>query len=124
MEGEADRVSWLVVGVGVNVDVASDDLPPGGTSVRVEGGTVDRRAFAQRVIEGFHDLVSGDLDAVLPAWRERALTLDERVRVDTPGGVVEGVARDVEFPGALVVETDDGDVRVTAGDCEHLRPAE
>jgi len=124
MEGEADRVSWLVVGVGVNVDVGSDDLPPGGTSVRVEGGTLDRRAFAQRVIEGFHDLVSGDLDAVLPAWRERALTLDERVRVDTPGGVVEGVARDVEFPGALVVETDDGDVRVTAGDCEHLRPAE
>ncbi|NHN40325.1 biotin--[acetyl-CoA-carboxylase] ligase [Halorubellus sp. JP-L1] len=124
MEGEADRVSWLVVGIGVNVDVSTAELPPDATSVTVEGGTADRRAFAQRVLEGFHVLTSGDPSDVLPAWRERALTLGQRVRVDTPGGVVEGVARDVEFPGALVVETDDGDVRVTAGDCEHLRSAE
>ncbi|MFC6953665.1 biotin--[acetyl-CoA-carboxylase] ligase [Halorubellus litoreus] len=124
MEGEADRVSWLVVGIGANVDVDAADLPEGATSVAMEGGVADRRAFVQRVLEGFHDLVSGDLDAVLPAWRERALTLGQRVRVETPGGVVEGVARDVEFPGALLVETDDGVERVTAGDCEHLRPAD
>jgi len=123
MEGEADRVSWLVVGVGANVDVSPDELPPAATSVAAEGGVPDRRAFAQRVLEGFHDLASGDLEGVLPAWRERALTLGERVRVDTPGGVVEGEAVNVEFPGALVVDTDDGEVRVTAGDCEHLRPA-
>ena len=37
-------------------------------------------------------------------------------------GVV-GAAVDVDFPGALVIETDDGERRrVTAGDCEHLRP--
>ena len=29
----------------------------------------------------------------------------------------------VEFPGTLVVETADGETRVSAGDCEHLRPA-
>jgi BirA family biotin operon repressor/biotin-[acetyl-CoA-carboxylase] ligase len=124
MEGEADRVSWLVVGVGANVDVPADDLPPGATSVLTEGGVADRRSFVQRVLEAFHDLTSGDLSAILPAWRERALTLGERVRVDTPGGVVEGIATDVEFPGALLVETDADVVRVTAGDCEHLRPAE
>jgi BirA family biotin operon repressor/biotin-[acetyl-CoA-carboxylase] ligase len=124
MEGEADRVSWLVIGIGANVDVPPEDLPDGATSVRVEAGNADRRAFAQRTLETFHDLVSGDRHAVLPAWREHALTLGQRVRVETPGGVVEGVARDVEFPGALVVDTDDGAVEVTAGDCEHLRPAD
>ena len=124
MEGEADRVSWLVVGVGANVDVPTEELPSEGTSVAIEGGVADRRAFAQRMLEAFHDLTTGDLVEVLPAWRERALTLGERVRVDTPGGVVEGVATDVEFPGALLVDTGDDVVRVTAGDCEHLRPAE
>jgi BirA family biotin operon repressor/biotin-[acetyl-CoA-carboxylase] ligase len=124
MEGEADRVSWLVAGIGVNVDVPAAELPSEATSVAIEGGNADRRAFAQHVLESFHELTTGDLDDVLAAWREHALTLGERVRVDTPGGVVEGVARDVEFPGALVVDTDDGTVRVTAGDCEHLRPAE
>jgi BirA family biotin operon repressor/biotin-[acetyl-CoA-carboxylase] ligase len=124
MEGEADRVSWLVVGIGANVDIPASELPAGATSVRMEGGVADRRSFAQRVLETFHDLTSGDLAAILPAWRERALTLGQRVRVDTPGGVVEGVATDVEFPGALLVDTGDDVVRVTAGDCEHLRPAE
>jgi BirA family biotin operon repressor/biotin-[acetyl-CoA-carboxylase] ligase len=130
MEGEADRVSWVVVGVGVNANLDLADLPEGSTSLRAEraaGGSappdVDRRAFAQRVIERFHGF-RADPDAVLPAWRDLSDTLGRRVRVDTPGEAVVGAAVDVEPPGTLVVETDEGIRRVSAGDCEHLRPAE
>jgi BirA family biotin operon repressor/biotin-[acetyl-CoA-carboxylase] ligase len=120
MEGEADRISWLIVGVGANVDVAAAELPGTATSVSIEGGDADRRRFCQRMVEEFHAL---DPDDVLPAWREYAVTLGREVRVETPGGVVEGEAVDIEFPGGLVVRTDDGDRIVHAGDCEHLRPA-
>jgi BirA family biotin operon repressor/biotin-[acetyl-CoA-carboxylase] ligase len=123
MEGEADRVAWLVVGVGVNANVAATALPEGATSLRAErGADVDRRRFVQRLIETFHDLRESP-ERVLEEWREYALTLGQRVRVDTPGGVVEGVAVDVTHPGALVVRTDEGEVTVHAGDCEHLRSA-
>jgi BirA family biotin operon repressor/biotin-[acetyl-CoA-carboxylase] ligase len=122
MEGEADRVSWLVVGIGVNANIDRDALPPGATSIRAEAGDVDRRVFVQRLLERFHEL-RGDPEAVLPAWREHSATLSRRVRVETPGGVVEGEAVDVTFPGALVVRTDDGERTVHAGDCEHLRTA-
>ncbi|MFB6101373.1 MAG: biotin--[acetyl-CoA-carboxylase] ligase [Haloplanus sp.] len=122
MEGEADRVSWLVVGVGANVDVAAEALPETATSVRAAGGTADRRRFCQRVIETVHDL-RDDPEAVLPTWRDYAVTLGRDVRVETPGGVVEGEAVDVRHPGALVVRTDAGERVVHAGDCEHLRPA-
>ncbi|QLG62650.1 biotin--[acetyl-CoA-carboxylase] ligase [Halorarum salinum] len=125
MEGEADRVSWLVVGIGLNANVDPDDLPGGtdATSLARElGRDVDRRVLTQRVLEEFDDLTA-DPDSVLPAWREHADTLGRRVRVETPGDVVEGIAEDVAFPGALLVDTDDGEVRVTTGDCEHLRPA-
>ena len=121
MEGEADRVNWVVVGVGVNANVDAADLPDQGTSVREKAGDLDRRAFVQRLLEEFAALVD-DPDAVLDAWREHALTLGEEVRVETPSGDVVGEAVDVEFPGSLVVETDDGRRRVHAGDCEHLRP--
>jgi len=125
MEGEADRVSWVVVGIGVNANVDPEDLPGAAnpTSLRAEVGDVDRRAFTQRLLEEFHAL-GDDLDAVIPAWREYATTLGRRVRVDTPGGDVVGEAVDVTFPGALVVDTGDERVTVTAGDCEHLRPVE
>ncbi|WP_324757544.1 biotin--[acetyl-CoA-carboxylase] ligase [Haloarcula montana] len=124
MEGEADRVSWVVVGMGINANVDPDSLPTDAdpTSLRHErGDPIDRRVFTQRVLEAFHDLRS-DIDSVLPAWREHATTLGQRVRVETADGPVEGEAVDIRFPGALVVDTDDGEVTVTAGDCDHLRP--
>ena len=123
MEGEADRVSWVVVGMGINANVDTDDLPSEANPVTLAGevGPVDRRVFTQRVLEEFDDLRS-DLDSVVPAWREYATTLGKRVRVETPGGEVVGDAVDVEFPGALVVDTGAERVTVTAGDCDHLRP--
>ncbi|MFB6081049.1 MAG: biotin--[acetyl-CoA-carboxylase] ligase [Haloferacaceae archaeon] len=123
MEGEADRVAWMIVGVGVNADVDAGALPEGATSLRALVGDVDRRRFVRDLLDGFHDL-TGKPETVLARWRERAATLGRRVRVETAGGVVEGEAVDVAFPGTLVVRTDDGDVRVHAGDCEHLRPAD
>ncbi|PSP68471.1 biotin--[acetyl-CoA-carboxylase] ligase [Halobacteriales archaeon QH_6_68_27] len=123
MEGEADRVSWVVVGMGINANVDPADLPGDAnpTSVRAEVGDVDRRAFTQRLLEEFHDL-RADPESVVDAWREHASTLGRRVRVETPGGEVVGDAVDVRFPGTLVVDTGSERVEVTAGDCEHLRP--
>jgi len=123
MEGEADRVSWLVIGVGVNANVDAEPLPDRATSLRTEVGDVDRRAFVQRLLEAFEDL-RGDPASILDAWRAHAVTLGQRVRVETPGGVVEGEAVDVTSPGALVVATEDGERTVHAGDCEHLRPVD
>ncbi|WP_410766835.1 biotin--[acetyl-CoA-carboxylase] ligase [Haloferax sp. DFSO60] len=122
MEGEADRVSWLVIGTGINVNLDPATLPEGATSISAEAGEVERRVFVQRVLERFSELAS-DLESVLPAWRDRADTLGQRVRVHTASGVIEGEAVDVEHPGTLVVETENGIERVHAGDCEHLRPA-
>ncbi len=123
MEGEADRISWLVVGIGVNANVEAETLPSGATSLRAERGTdVDRRRFVQRILERYHEL-SASPDRILGAWRERTSTLGARVKVETTDGVIRGTAVDVAFPGALVVRSDDGTRRrVHAGDCEHLRP--
>ena len=126
MEGEADRVSWLAIGPGINANIDPDDLPASAdaTSLLAERGEpVDRRVLVQRVLEEFDDL-RGDLRGAVSAWEEYADTVGQRVRVEAPGGAVEGDAVGIEFPGALVVDTEEGTVRVTAGDCEHLRPAD
>ena len=122
-QGEADRVSWVVVGIGINANVDVADLPTerGVTSIREEVGDIDRRVFTQRLLEAFDEL-RRDLPGAVDAWTEYASTLGKRVRVETPGKTIEGEAIDVEFPGALVVDTGDERVTVTAGDCEHLRP--
>ncbi|QDX41714.1 biotin--[acetyl-CoA-carboxylase] ligase [Salarchaeum sp. JOR-1] len=122
MEGESGRVSWVVVGVGVNANVDPAALYEGATSLRNEAGSVERRVFVQRVLERFDDL-RGDLDGALAAWRERTSTLGRRVRVHLPDGDLVGEAVDVTETGALVVDTGDERRVVHAGDCEHLRRA-
>jgi len=124
MEGEADRVEWLVVGMGINANLDAAELPERATSLRNElGDDVNRRLFVQRILETFDELRT-DPDRILEAWRADALTLGREVRVETASGeTVVGTAIDVEHPGTLVVESEDGRKRIHAGDCEHLRPA-
>jgi BirA family biotin operon repressor/biotin-[acetyl-CoA-carboxylase] ligase len=125
MEGEADRVSWLVVGIGLNANVDPSALPGDqpATTLRAHSGDIDRRTVVQRLLAEFWRLSQSPPDETLDAWRELADTLGQRVRVDTPSEQIVGEAVDITPPGALVVETEDGQREVTAGDCEHLRPA-
>jgi len=122
MAGEADRVAWIVVGIGINANVDGDAVPETATTIRERVGDTDRAALTRSLLERF-DGLTGSPEDVLPAWRKAASTLGRRVRIATPDGDVVGEAIDVEFPGTLVVATDEGEERVSAGDCEHLRPA-
>ena len=121
MEGEADCVSWVVVGVGLNANVDVDAVPETATTMCEQIGDVDRADLTRRLLERFDEL-RADPESVLPAWRELSSTLGRQVRVETPDGEVVGEAVDVAFPGTLVIETESGEERVSAGDCEHLRP--
>lgn len=75
MEGEMDRVEWIAVGIGINANIDAEALPETATTIREEAGDVDRRRFVQRVLEEFERYRS-DLERVVPAWRELALTLE------------------------------------------------
>ncbi len=122
MEGEEDRVSWLIAGIGVNANIDAADLPAEAASLRDElGEDVDRRIFVQRLLESFDELLVNP-DSVLDRWRAYSSTLGQQVRIETPHKTIEGEAVDVKFPGGLVVKTHEGQEIVHSGDCEHLRP--
>ncbi|CAI50280.1 HTH domain protein / biotin--[acetyl-CoA-carboxylase] ligase [Natronomonas pharaonis DSM 2160] len=122
MEGEADRVSWVVVGIGINANIDAASVPDHATTVKEQVGDIDRGALTASIIDRLEALRNAPED-VPEAWRELSTTIGQIVRVETPGETVTGEAVGIEFPGTLVVETDDGKRRIAAGDCEHLRPA-
>lgn len=122
-------LEFVVLGIGLNANVNPADLEADrpATSVRAEIGDVDRLGLAADIheqllaradqcetAEGFTDL--------LEDWRGLADTLGREVRVEPrTGDRVEGTAIDVDAHGALVVETSDGETRVTEGECERVR---
>ena len=130
MTAEATRVGHLVLGIGVNLNVARDALPEEfravATSVAAERGErVDRAAFAACLydtLEAVLDLHAQDgFDAVRPRFEARFRMRGRRVRIldaaGAPSTVLEGVATGIDADGALLVARDDGTVeRVVAGD--------
>jgi BirA family biotin operon repressor/biotin-[acetyl-CoA-carboxylase] ligase len=132
MAAEVERVQWMVVGLGVNVNAAADDFPeelrPVATSLRLERGEpVPRALFAAAVLTALEEWLDRHADEgfapVRAAWREMSDTLGREVRVSGGPADLTGVAEDIDEVGALLVRTAAGLERVLAGDVELLRPA-
>jgi BirA family biotin operon repressor/biotin-[acetyl-CoA-carboxylase] ligase len=108
-KAEGEEVAYALLGVGVNVAWA-----PEGAAFLQEFGPYSRRevllAFLRR-LEALLPLLE-DPEALLARYRQASYTLGRRVRVETPKGVVEGVAQEVLPDGSLLV----GGMRVGAGE--------
>ena len=108
LSAEAERVRFVVLGVGINVNQTEFPGLPQATSMsRIHGKAMDRARLLGDLVSAVEAV---DTDSVpdLTQWRKRAHTLGRRVRV----GDVEGIATDVREDGALLV---DG-VPILAGD--------
>jgi BirA family biotin operon repressor/biotin-[acetyl-CoA-carboxylase] ligase len=122
----------VVVGVGLNVNTHTAELPDTGTSLSVvTGQTLDRaplllgflRAFETRYrrwTAALGDPVASELARDYLAWSS---TVGTPVEVTMPdGATLAGVAQAVDWDGRLVVATDDGAVELASGDVRHVRP--
>lgn len=133
----AERVDeeQVVLGMGLNVTLAEDELPvPTAGSLALAGARgTDRDPLLRSVLRALEDwygrwsAADGDpsASAVLEAYAAGCVTLGRTVRAMLPGGddlVGEAVA--VDGDGRLVIATEQGVQRpVAAGDIVHLRPA-
>ena len=98
----------VVVGLGLNVDWRAP-LPAGAAAL---GPGADRGQLLVAWLTALDE--PGD---VLAGYRARCSTIGRRVRVELPGGSIEGTAEGITDDGALVV---DGRA-VLAGDVVHVR---
>ena len=126
MEGEAERVTFVLVGIGVNVNLDPAALPPAlaeqATSLcAVTGAAVDRAAFTARLLAAlearYGQFLAGGFAAIRPAFEATALLTGRAVRVSGSDTTVEGRVVGVDDEGALVLERDcGGTTRVVAGE--------
>ncbi|MCB1001163.1 MAG: biotin--[acetyl-CoA-carboxylase] ligase [Acidimicrobiales bacterium] len=107
------RIDHVVVGIGINVGWA----PDGGAMV---GQGVDPLDVLVAMLRA-HDALPAD---VYDRYRERLVTLGQRVRVERPADLVEGRAIDVGRDGRLAVLDACGITHhLDTGDVVHLRTA-
>jgi BirA family transcriptional regulator, biotin operon repressor / biotin---[acetyl-CoA-carboxylase] ligase len=125
--------SAVVVGVGLNVSLRSDELPvPTATSLYLAGSaSTDREVLLRAYLRALEHRYSrwrtalGDprVSGIGAAYRENCATIGRAVRMELPNGqVVEGAADGVDDEGRLLVTDARGHTHpLAAGDVRHVR---
>jgi BirA family biotin operon repressor/biotin-[acetyl-CoA-carboxylase] ligase len=131
MRTEGKRVSFLVVGMGVTVNMARNHFPAelrdSATSLSAElGHTVPRIALLQEILRQLEcrsmKLKEHETDALTAEWKGLSATIGRRVRISLPRRIVRGHAVDMDENGILLIRADTGEIlRVTADDVVKLR---
>lgn len=119
MEAADDRVAFVNVGMGVNVNNDPGAEEPGAVSLKaLRGRPASVRDLFAAFLDGFEDRLERLDEDVVAEWKTLTLTLGRTVRVATLREERTGVAVDVDPDGALILETGDGvRHRVIYGDC-------
>ncbi|HET7823971.1 MAG TPA: biotin--[acetyl-CoA-carboxylase] ligase [Anaeromyxobacter sp.] len=130
LAAEPERVSWVVLGIGVNVNARAEDFPEDvraeATSVLLERGQPAPRALlAAACFTALEEWIDRHAEEgfgpVAAAWRKRSVTLGREVVVKVEGRDVVGTAEDIDETGALLVRTRAGRERILTGDVALLR---
>jgi len=120
LEAEGDWVTFMNIGVGLNVhnDPATEE-PRAVSLKQCVNQTVSRKELLADFLDRFMERIdSHPLDTIVEEWKQHTETLNRRVRIETRRDVTEGTAVDVDENGALIVLDDQGALRkILCGDC-------
>jgi BirA family biotin operon repressor/biotin-[acetyl-CoA-carboxylase] ligase len=122
LEAEADRVAFINIGIGINVNNDPAPIAPEATSLkRLLGRAVSKKDVLSRYLNAFeHRMQTTAFDGIIAEWKQYTVTLNRDVRVVTSHEVLEGKAVDVDDTGALNLQGADGSLKkILYGDCFH-----
>ncbi len=115
MSAEMERIKYIVLGIGVNVNMTEfpDDLPYA-SSIALEGGMeYSRKAIINDFLERFekdynHYKQNSNLEAVKERYEQNCITIHNKVRLIKKQEEVVAEAIGITSDGALQVKYEDG----------------
>ena len=130
MSAEMDRINYVVIGIGINVNILQDDFPEelrekAGSMAMVKGEFINRPGFFREVLREldicYREICNRGFGALMDKWRSLSVTLGQEINVIGINESFSGKAIDIDDDGALLVETEGAMRRVLAGDVS-IRP--
>ncbi|MDP2682826.1 MAG: biotin--[acetyl-CoA-carboxylase] ligase [Deltaproteobacteria bacterium] len=126
MNSEMDRINFVVIGIGVNVNMTKkmfpEELRQIATSLKEETGRdISRIDFIQTLYMNmerwYKEYLKNGFEPVRKAWTDYFNMRDKMVKVQQMDRVIEGIAIGIDGNGALLLRGKDGKVaRILSGD--------
>jgi BirA family biotin operon repressor/biotin-[acetyl-CoA-carboxylase] ligase len=122
MNAEVDKVNFVVIGIGLNVNNDKKSLLAQATSLKEQQGQEVNRVFLlqellRKIENNYYLLEDKGNQEIIDKWRNLTLTLGARVKVDYQNKQIEGQAIDIDQDGSLLVRKDSGLIqKISSGD--------
>lgn len=130
MNAEQERINYVVIGIGINVNMKKKDFPEGlrvpATSLaECLGKRVDRMNLLSVLLKAleqdYEELKNNGIISIFNKWRKGCDILNRRVKVCLTGEEIIGVVDDFTPEGGLMIRLDGREKRVIyAGDVSIL----
>jgi len=127
MNAEVDKVNFVVIGIGLNVNNDKKSLIAQATSLKEQTGHPISRVILlqellRRIENNYSLLEDRGAQVIIDKWRSFSLTLGRRVKIYCQDKHIEGSAVDIDQDGALLIRKDSGLIqKVFSGDVMHCR---
>lgn len=133
LNAELDQVRYVVLGIGVDVNVSTSEFPPElrtvATSLRIAAGgrLLSRPGLAVAILREldreYARVRSGQFAAIADEWQARCTTIGQNVAIRVGLREIKGRAEALSPEGALLVRTEHGHLEpVIGGDVTLEKP--
>lgn len=122
IRADGEQVEHAVVGIGINTNIPAESFPHdikerASSLQALTGRTVSHIALLSRLMTEFETLfdqlvLGHGFATISDEWRQASHTLGTKVQVQTPAGLVTGLAEQIDDHGALYVRRDNGEVTI------------
>ena len=119
MSAELDLINWVVVGIGVNVNIKQQEFPEDiremttslKEALRKEISRVRLVQMFLKEFERYYELLKRrEISSILKEWKSYSHTLGKKIRVDMGERIITGEAVDINEEGALILKKEDGEL--------------
>ncbi len=113
-----DRASFVVVGIGLNVNLRKAQLPAGAVSLFSTTGT---KYDLRRILKTIADQTMSKYDeidepsSILEEWWHNCIHRPLQVQVTVQERTLAGITRGIDEEGSLILETEDGRTQKVRG---------
>jgi BirA family biotin operon repressor/biotin-[acetyl-CoA-carboxylase] ligase len=118
MSGEIDHINYLVMGIGINVNLKEEDIPEElkaiATSLTLDSGkVVERKLLLANILNIFEELYSdfvqsGNIKECIEICRENSMLIGKEIQLVNRGKVTIAKAINISEKGELVIENCQG----------------
>ncbi|MBF0467664.1 MAG: biotin--[acetyl-CoA-carboxylase] ligase [Desulfamplus sp.] len=125
METQGDMISFVNIGIGLNVNNNPQIDEPNSVSIKnILGQSICRRELLSAFLDDFENQLiaiessENSFVRILDEWKQMTSTIGRDVRIETFGDIYRGKAIDVDRTGALIIRQEDGhEKNIIYGDC-------